>query len=377
MARQWLPFENVGNGSDGAFTPSTGTDAPIDSACTGTAGTKTLSATNASFASDQMILIHQTRGSGSDADPNWELNAIDSYVAGTITTKYPLDLTYNTGAQVIVIKQYTKAVTGTGATVTVKAWTGSVGGVNVIGAFQQPITIDWNITGVGANGTDNTDVSEPGNQGGFRGGITHEGAIGGQGEGTGGDRDTQSVSANGSGGGGGRNSASSAGSGGGNGTAGTGGTLGSNGGSAVGSSSMSSFTLGGGGGGGGNSSGGDQGSGANGGACVFVIAPSITNITGTVNLKGGNGGSSGIFTAGGGGGAGGGFLALVQDGATIGTGKIDVSAGTGSSGGGNGGSGRASVHYGGTTTPSGSVTGATVNTTYDSSLASSAQGFII
>jgi len=40
-----------GNGSDGALSISADTtDAPIDSACTGTSGSTTLSATNASFA---------------------------------------------------------------------------------------------------------------------------------------------------------------------------------------------------------------------------------------------------------------------------------------------------------------------------------------
>ena len=54
-----------GDGSDGALTISSNTtEAPIDSAATATAGTPTISATNASFAADQQILIHQTRGTG-------------------------------------------------------------------------------------------------------------------------------------------------------------------------------------------------------------------------------------------------------------------------------------------------------------------------
>ena len=47
-----------GDGSDGALTISSDTtDAPIDSACTGTKGATTLSATNTSFASGQKFLL--------------------------------------------------------------------------------------------------------------------------------------------------------------------------------------------------------------------------------------------------------------------------------------------------------------------------------
>ena len=69
-------FYNFGNGSDGAATLS-GTDAPVDSSCSGTSATTSLSATNGSFAANQVILIHQTRGSGVG---QWEINIIQSYV---------------------------------------------------------------------------------------------------------------------------------------------------------------------------------------------------------------------------------------------------------------------------------------------------------
>ena len=62
---QWLDFERFGDGSDGNLTISTNTtDTPIDSSCSGTSGTKSLSATNTSFTAGQIILIHQTRGTG-------------------------------------------------------------------------------------------------------------------------------------------------------------------------------------------------------------------------------------------------------------------------------------------------------------------------
>ena len=84
-----------GDGSDGALTISTNTtDAPIDSACTGTIGSTTLTATNASFAAGQRILIHQTRGTSAG---QWMANKITAYVAGTITLESPLNASYTVG----------------------------------------------------------------------------------------------------------------------------------------------------------------------------------------------------------------------------------------------------------------------------------------
>ena len=134
------PYE-YGNSSDGAYSPSSGTDAPVDSACTGTINTTSLSATNVSFSAGQIILIHQTNGTGAG---QWELNKISSYVAGTITTVLPLIYDYTSGAQVIVVPQYSSANIANGVTITVKAWTGSVGGIfvkMVNGAFTITVTL--------------------------------------------------------------------------------------------------------------------------------------------------------------------------------------------------------------------------------------------
>jgi len=106
--------EGFGNGSDGAFTISTNTTQnPTDAACTGTSGSTTLTATNAGFGAGQNILIHQTKGTGMG---NYELNVIASYTAGTITLKYPLQNTYVTGAQTIVMGNFTDATINTGVT---------------------------------------------------------------------------------------------------------------------------------------------------------------------------------------------------------------------------------------------------------------------
>ena len=118
--------DRFGIGTDGAYAPSTGTDAPIDSACTGTISTTSLSATNAGFAIGQLILIHQTQGASAGV---YELNKIANYSAGTITTTYTLINTYTSGAQVLVMPSYSSGNIAGGVTITGKAWNGTVGGI--------------------------------------------------------------------------------------------------------------------------------------------------------------------------------------------------------------------------------------------------------
>src|SRR3990167_8129530 len=68
---------DFGDGSDGALTISVDTtEAPTDSAATGTVATYSLSATNASFATGQRIMIHQSRGTNAGV---WEKNEIAGY----------------------------------------------------------------------------------------------------------------------------------------------------------------------------------------------------------------------------------------------------------------------------------------------------------
>ena len=91
---KWL--EGFGDGLDGDLTISSNTtEAPIDSSCSGTAGSYSLTATNASFAAGQLILIHKSRGNTTVTAGEYELNKISAYVAGTITLKYALKNSYN------------------------------------------------------------------------------------------------------------------------------------------------------------------------------------------------------------------------------------------------------------------------------------------
>lgn len=359
-----------GDGSDGALTISSDTtEAPIDSSCSGTSGTTSLTATNASFAANQKILIHQSRGTGVG---QWELNTIASYTAGTITTTDPLSYTYtdsgSSQAQVRVMKQYSAVTIDSTKTYTAKAWDGNVGGI--LGFYcNGTVTVTGTITATGK---------------GFRG-ASNQGnySAGNQGEGTLGIGST-STSANGSAGGGGaqENDNGGSGGGGGNGTSGTTGQLGGGdvaggvGGGTSGTASLSTAVFGGGGGSSGSATGSPgyaQGPGGNGGGLIFLIAKTIT-VTGGIQNNGSS--PTGGPRNGGGGGAGGSTIVKTQT-ITMGTSLVTASAGSGgvqtgpdyNHAGGAGGVGRIHIDYltsvSGTTTP-------TLDSTQDGSLSDSA-----
>lgn len=345
-----------GDGAEGALTVSVNTtQSPTDSACTGTAAAYSLSATNASFAAGQKILIHQSRGTGAGA---WEENEIAGYTAGTITTANPLANTYVSGAQVIVFPEYTNVTVNSGITWTAKAWTGTVGGILLFKA-SGTVTVTGTITATSR---------------GFRGGSSFTGVTGDQGEGTAG-AGSASASANGNGGGGGEiedgGQIWGSGGGGGNGTSGTTGTghnggFSGSGGGTSGSADLTTMTFGG-GGGVGNSSGGAV-TGGDGGGIVYFSGVTVT-VSGAITSAGDNG-TIGSFSSGvSGAGAGGSILIKAQT-ATLGTNLITAAGGTGptsdyGSKGGNGGSGRIHLDYytsyTGTTSP-------TLDATQDNSL---------
>ncbi len=271
-----------GDGSDGALTISTNTtEAPIDSAASGTAGTTSLTATNASFAADQKIGIYEMQGSNADTV---QYTTIASYTAGTITTVDTLDISFSS-AQVRVLKQYTNVTINSGKTYTAKAWDGTVGGI--LGFYANgTLTITGNITGSGKGFRGGAEVATSG--GGKEGGWS--------GEGTGG-ASTQSANtpglvstANGSGAGGGTisfagNVESRGGAGGGNATQGQEiVAVVSKGGEPAGSTNLTTKSFGGGGASGGNADlGGNPtcGAGGTGGGMLDLFAATIATITGT------------------------------------------------------------------------------------------------
>lgn len=336
---------SFGDGSDGALTISSDTtEAPIDSSCSGTIGTTSLSATNASFATSQKILIIQMRGTGVGT---YEINTISSYTAGTITTTNPLANTYtdsgSSQAQVRVLKQYSSVTIDSTKTYTSKAWDGNVGGI--IGFLcNGTVTVSGTISGTGK---------------GFLGGAGNNSGTGAnQGEGTSG-AGSVSVSANGNGGGGGGTNGDNGG-GGGNVTAGaestgSGSTHGL-GGSTSSNASLSTMTLGGGGGGGCHNVN-TNGAGGPGGAIVFIYAKTIV-VSGAITSNGSAGvaGSGGDYRSGGSGA--GASINITAQTATLGSGITALGgSATASSNGAGGAGGNGGIHlsygssYTGTTTP--------------------------
>ena len=280
----WIP--GFGNGSDGNYSSAgNATDAPIDSSCAGTAGATSLSATNASFATNKPILIHQTRGTGAG---KWELNVIGAYVAGTITTKYPLCNTYtdsgSSQAQVIQLKQYNNFTQNSGHSLTAKAWDGNVGGIIAFLA-RGTVTITGAITATGKGFDGGTGRTY--NSGDFRAQC---------GENYSADSTYTDKVANGGGGGGTLGAAVDdygAGGGGGNGTAGSAGNeqgygYAGGGGSTSGNAGMTLASFGGGGGGGGADESGSVGAGGDGGGIILIIGETVS-ISGVITSTGNNG----------------------------------------------------------------------------------------
>jgi hypothetical protein len=332
-----------GNGSDGAYS-STGnaTDAPIDSSCSGNAGSSSLTATNVSFSAGQIILIHQSRGTGVG---NWELNKILNYTAGTITTIHTLINTYtdsgSSQAQVLVLKQYTSFTQNSGHTLTVKAWNGNVGGIlafmcNGNVTISGQLNLSGSVGGSNINGQGSGGATGGGFYGGHVDGIDPSTAWTGEGT-AGASYQVSSVNdINGNGGGGGWEGSC----GGGGGNALTGGNAHRvYGGSSVGIANLTTITFGGGGGG---ASGNWQsnGAGGSGGGISIIICKNII-ISGSIISTGGNGGNSSANLAGGAG-AGGDILIKCQN-ATLGNNLITALGGTGGTSGSgsgyNGGSG--------------------------------------
>lgn len=336
-----------GDGSNGTKTISVDTiDAPIDSACTGTAGTQTLSATNASFAAGKPIMIIQMQGTNAGAR---ERNTIQAYTAGTITTQTPLINTYSSGAQVIQLPQYTNVTVNAGKTWSAKAWNGTTGGYLVY-LYNGTRTVNGTISGTGL---------------GFRGGTASTNNNATQGEGVLG-TGSQSRLNNANGGGAGVDLENQSGAGGGNGLPGDdgtskGGLSGSRalGGTIAGSNDLSTLTMGGGGGasgiGGGHAFAGNAG--GIGGAILHGIGvTAVIGVNGSLVSNGNPGIAS--FENASGAGAGGSILDEFQSG-NIGTNQYSVAGGASVSGtlrtGAAGGQGRISIHYltsvTGTTTP--------------------------
>jgi hypothetical protein len=353
--RQFLGF---GDGSDGILDISVDTtEAPIDASCSGTSGSRSLSATNTSFAAGQKIFIWEVRGTGVGA---WELNTIESYVAGTITCVHPLDNTYTDSgasqAQVRVVPQYSSVNVQAGKTYSAKAWDGNVGGALVFmcsGNMTIPGTLS--VGGKGYKGGQATSTN----------GWSGEGSTGAS---------VQQTAANDTGGGGGAmgfDPGDFEGAGGGGGSHSSVGTVGKSISAVVGAAATTLvgqadlttlFPGGGGGSNGANRSGSNGVAGGGGGGALIAFVGGTVTVTGSITANGANGTQNITdFYSGSGGGAGGSIL--IKTGSTVlGSSLVTATGGTGGTSnnkgtGGTGGTGRIRIEacsVSGTTNPAAS-----------------------
>jgi hypothetical protein len=325
-----LPF---GDGADGSATVSS--DPNTRATITGTATQTTGTAGSTAFANGDLVILHQTQGTGVG---QWEVNKVASGGGSTsLTFQVAHNFTYATGAQIIKIPRYT---TATVSAHSVTAWNGTTGGVEVI-VGKTSITVSG---------------SPSASSKGFRGGVASGGN--GQkpsGEGTVGTYANQ-YTPNGNGGGGPLiNGSITSGGGGGHAAAGGNGstvsgsgTLGQ-GGSQVGSADLVTMQMGGGGGGAGRDIGGSLSDGAIGAGILILISKDISQSAGAKA----DGGSSGNATDASGGAGAGGSILYVCDTATLGSGLSTTAAGTAgtaTSPGGTASVGRIAIHHKGTVT---------------------------
>lgn len=363
-----LPGQPFGNGSDGAYSSATIPTLTKDS-CSGTATSTTLTTAGSTFANGDILLIHQTRGTGVG---QWEINRVSSGGGSTsLILQVALNYTYTDSgasqAQATKIPMY-NSITAESGTWTLSDWAGNTDGLLVL-ASRSGTTVTGTITGTGKGFVRGT-------------GVNTDNLAAVQGEGTSASG-TNSTSANGNGGGGGKDNASaggqeSGGGGGGNGGAGSNGTgtgTPGTGGSTSGSADLTSITFGGAGGGGGEGGGESAGQhGGDGGGMIILFTKEIT-VAGGITNNGVNAVSS-SERSGGGGGAGGSTLIVCQT-ASLGTDLVTASAGNGESGtsgsGGNGGVGRIAIHHSGTVT---GTTSPTFTDVTDGSLVESTASFM-
>lgn len=358
-----LPGQPFGTGVDGALTISaSATQTLTDETCTGTADATALTAGGTSLANGDVVMIHQTRGTGAG---QWEINKVASGGGSVnLVMSTALHYSYASGAQVIKIPQYTDVTVNSSQTWSAKEWDGSIGGFLVFAA-NGTVTISGTLSGDAKGFLQGASPGETsGTANGFRG------------EGTSGDNQTRQTGSNGNGGGGGTAPAGgwygAGGGGGGHAAAGTDGqridanaTFGS-GGSTGGDANLASMVFGGAGGAGAsdyeaNSATAYGGPGGDGGGGIVIFGKTIAspNSLTADGQDGGNaeyapdGGAASNPHGGGGGAGAGGSILICGYTVNVGTDKFTVTGGTGGTPsrsennfGGAGAKGRIAVYYG-------------------------------
>ena len=368
-----LPGMPFGSGADGALTISSNTTQSLTiKSCSGSSGSTTLTIASGDFTNGDVVIIHQTRGTGAG---QWEVNRVSSGGGTTsLTLQVALNYTYTDSgasqAQVFKLPMYTTVVVNGSTT-----WSATDWDANINGFLAFAVNVSATITG---------NLSSQG-KGFVAGAAVASGVAGNQGESTTG-AGSASTSANGMAGGGGNyatNNQRQGGGGGGYATAGTtGGTLGGGsptpgaGGGTGGAADLTTLIFGGSGGSGSGESGTDGGgAGGDSGGGIFIFAKDIT-ITGTINGKGSDGPAA-TGSGAGGGGAGGSILLEVGS-ATLGSNLMTATGGAGGDGnstadGGAAGTGRIAIHHSGTVS---GTSNPTFTDTTDSTLVETGGGFI-
>jgi hypothetical protein len=382
-----LPGFPFGDGKDGALTISGDTSQSVANAsCSGSATSTTLTLGAAStFANGDVVLIHQTRGTGVG---QWEINKIGSGAGGTtLTLSTALNYTFTDSgasqAQVYTVPRYTTVTVNSGKTWSPnQAWDQNIGGILTFAA-KVSATITGNISASAVGFLKGSSSAE-------------DQTYGHQGEGTIGAGDTNSKDANGNGGGGGEKESgtsnaknASGGGGGGYALAGTtgptqagsdnpqaGAKAGGTGGSAVDATDLTTMNFGGGGGAGGTGQGGGNNDAGGNGAGIIIAFVKVYTVTGDVSVNGGA--AQDTYDLGGGGGGAGGSCLIQCNTATLGTAKITAAAGAGGAqnlyggGGGAGSVGRIAIHHSGTVS---GTTNPTFGDTTDATLVEVPSGF--
>jgi len=392
-----FPGQPFGDGHDGNYTSTTKPTITYGS-CSGTASSTVLNVTISSPNDGEIVLIHQSRGTGHG---NWEFNQIVSGgTSPTLNMAWPLAYTYlddgtsspaYNQAQVLTVKMYETINVASGIW-DITTWRSkdafnwgdpAFGGIGVYVARQSAIFKNA-VRINGAPGTPNDTSFNFGRTGGYWGGFASNGDegtstnYGSKGEGYLTNAFKHQTTATDSGGAGARSQQNNGGGGGGHAAVGSTGSAGAPGGLTQGNSELSgggSLHFGGGGGGGHttvNSGDFTQGGGGAGGGIIMAITKNLTVDTGGLFQALGGAGGGTQSSKGGGGAAGGSILVQCQN-ATIGTNRLNCYGGGGGSGGGNGSAGRIAIHH------SGAVTG-TSNPTYtdviDGTLTEPAGAFI-
>ena len=330
-------FIDWGNGHDGSPNSISGTINTY-ATMTGTSGSTTVT-TNLSVDIGDLILLIQSQGSGVG---NWEVVHVVSTGSGSFTADRALVNSYGTGAQAVLIPQYTSGTIS--KTLTTYSWDGSVGGIGAL-ACNGPLLFNgiwFNTGGDGSSFSSPGGRSGKGTGGGFRGGDGYTGnnddGPASQGEGTSG-YGTYSRSANGNGGGaGGDGTNAGSGAGGGNGTDGNDGNGTGKGtkGASAGNAELTNMVFGGGGGGGSKRYSYYAAGGGSGGGIILLFVKELeVSSSATITVSGGKGGTTPNHGVAGGGGAGGSILIKCHS-ANLGSGKVWAAHGEGGLAGANG-----------------------------------------